>query len=51
MASAHNDRLHHAPDKAKTALLLIDVINDLVIPPPEEEKDVKTAIGAARECL
>jgi nicotinamidase-related amidase len=48
MASAHNDRLHHAPDKAKTALLLIDVINDLVIPPPEEEKDVKTAIGAAR---
>ena len=29
MASAHNDRLHHAPDKAKTALLLIDVINDL----------------------
>lgn len=29
MAPAHNDRLHHAPDKAKTALLLIDVINDL----------------------
>jgi nicotinamidase-related amidase len=29
MASAHNDRLNHAPDKAKTALLLIDVINDL----------------------
>jgi nicotinamidase-related amidase len=29
MASAHSDRLHHAPDKAKTALLLIDVINDL----------------------
>jgi nicotinamidase-related amidase len=29
MASAHNDRLNHAPDKAETALLLIDVINDL----------------------
>jgi nicotinamidase-related amidase len=29
MAPAHNDRLHHAPDEAKTALLLIDVINDL----------------------
>jgi nicotinamidase-related amidase len=29
MASAHSDRLNHAPDKAKTALLLIDVINDL----------------------
>jgi nicotinamidase-related amidase len=29
MASAHNDRLNHGPDKAKTALLLIDVINDL----------------------
>lgn len=29
MASVHNDRLNQAPDKAKTALLLIDVINDL----------------------
>jgi nicotinamidase-related amidase len=29
MASAYNDRLNHAPDKAETALLLIDVINDL----------------------
>jgi nicotinamidase-related amidase len=29
MASAHKDRLNHAPDKAQTALLLIDVINDL----------------------
>jgi nicotinamidase-related amidase len=29
MALAHNDRLNHAPDKAETALLLIDVINDL----------------------
>jgi nicotinamidase-related amidase len=29
MSPAHNDRLNHAPDKAETALLLIDVINDL----------------------
>ena len=29
MASPYNDRLNHAPDKSKTALLLIDVINDL----------------------
>jgi nicotinamidase-related amidase len=29
MPPAHKDRLNHAPDKAETALLLIDVINDL----------------------
>ena len=29
MPPAQNDRLNHAPDKAETALLLIDVINDL----------------------
>ena len=29
MASAHKDRLNHAPDKSTRALLLIDVINDL----------------------
>ena len=29
MPPALNDRLNHAPDKAETALLLIDVINDL----------------------
>jgi nicotinamidase-related amidase len=29
MSPVHNDRLNHAPDKAETALLLIDVINDL----------------------
>lgn len=29
MPRPHNDRLNHAPDKAETALLLIDVINDL----------------------
>jgi nicotinamidase-related amidase len=29
MSPADNDRLNHAPDKAETALLLIDVINDL----------------------
>ena len=29
MSPARNDRLNHAPDKAETALLLIDVINDL----------------------
>jgi nicotinamidase-related amidase len=29
MASAHKDRLNQAPDKSNTALLLIDVINDL----------------------
>jgi nicotinamidase-related amidase len=29
MSPAHNDRLNHAPDKAETALLLIDVINDI----------------------
>jgi nicotinamidase-related amidase len=29
MPLAHNDRLNHAPDKARTALLLIDVINPL----------------------
>lgn len=27
--AGHFDRLHHAPDRAETALLLIDVINDL----------------------
>jgi nicotinamidase-related amidase len=26
---AHRDRLNHAPDRAKAALLLVDVINDL----------------------
>jgi nicotinamidase-related amidase len=29
MPPAQNDRLNHAPDRAETALLLIDVINDL----------------------
>ena len=29
MPRHYNDRLNHAPDKAETALLLIDVINDL----------------------
>ena len=29
MPRPHYDRLNHAPDKAETALLLIDVINDL----------------------
>jgi nicotinamidase-related amidase len=29
MPPTHKDRLNHAPDKAETALLLIDVINDL----------------------
>ena len=29
MTRPHHDRLNHAPDKAETALLLIDVINDL----------------------
>ena len=29
MSPARNDRLNHAPDRAETALLLIDVINDL----------------------
>ena len=29
MSPAPNDRLNHAPDRAETALLLIDVINDL----------------------
>jgi nicotinamidase-related amidase len=29
MPRPHHDRLNHAPDKSETALLLIDVINDL----------------------
>jgi nicotinamidase-related amidase len=29
MPRSHNDLLNHAPDKAETALLLIDVVNDL----------------------
>jgi hypothetical protein len=29
MPRPYNDRLNHPPDKAETALLLIDVINDL----------------------
>jgi nicotinamidase-related amidase len=33
---AHPDRLNHAPDTAKTALLLIDVINDLEFPGGEK---------------
>jgi hypothetical protein len=28
MSRLHHDRLNHAPDKAETVLLLIDVIND-----------------------
>ena len=41
----HNDRLNHAPDNAETALVLIDVINDLEF--DQGEKLLASALAMA----
>jgi nicotinamidase-related amidase len=47
MVSAHTDRLNRVPDNAETALLLIDVINDLEFSSRAEPKLLTQALPMA----
>ncbi len=47
----HNDRLNHAPDNAETALVLIDVINDLEFDQGEKLLASALAIASALATL